>query len=168
MVSAFRNTFPRTRTAQPTRAGARQAAQRSAAPRDQSRKAPSPHIPRRAFGTLRFAPSFAFGLKNGRKAARVPTHPFEFKSTRPGTGKWLSALNVSIRGTGVHCMRYERAYARRQRAVTFAGATRTVTIPLQIPDFERLERLATEHNVGNATLVRHIIREYLKRKAKND
>ena len=63
-------------------------------------------------------------------------------------------------------MRYERAYTRRQRAVTFAGGTtRTVTIPLEIPDFERLERLATEHNVGNATLGRQIIRKYLERKA---
>jgi hypothetical protein len=63
-------------------------------------------------------------------------------------------------------MRYARAYTRRQRAVTFAGAKRTVTIPLEVPDFERLERLATEHNVGNATLGRQIIREYLKRKAR--
>jgi hypothetical protein len=63
-------------------------------------------------------------------------------------------------------MRYERAYTRRQRGVTFAGAARTVTIPLEIPDFERLERLATEHNVGNATLGRQIVREYLKRKRK--
>jgi hypothetical protein len=68
---------------------------------------------------------------------------------------------------GVQCMRFERAYARRQRAVTFAGgSTRTVTIPLEIPDFERLERLAAEHNVGNATLGRQIIRKYLERKAK--
>ena len=62
-------------------------------------------------------------------------------------------------------MRYERVYTRRQRAVTFAGgSTRTVTIPLEIPDFERLERLATERNVGNATLGRPIIRKYLERK----
>ena len=66
---------------------------------------------------------------------------------------------------GYTYMRYQRAYTRRQRAVTFAGATRTVTIPLEIPDFERLERLATEYNVGNATLCRQIIRQYLKRKA---
>ena len=65
-------------------------------------------------------------------------------------------------------MRHERACTRRQRAVTFAGATRTVTIPLEMPDFEGLERLATEYNVGNATLGRQIIREYLKRKAKKD
>ena len=45
-------------------------------------------------------------------------------------------------------------------------STRTVTIPLEIPDFERLERLAAEHNVGNATLGRQIIRKYLERKAK--
>ena len=64
-------------------------------------------------------------------------------------------------------MRYQRAYTHRQRAVTFAGATRTVTIPLEIPDFERPERLATEYNVGNATLCRQIIRQYLKRKARN-
>ena len=38
----------------------------------------------------------------------------------------------------------------------------------KVPDFERLERLATKHNVGNATLGRQIIREYLKRKAKKD
>jgi hypothetical protein len=63
-------------------------------------------------------------------------------------------------------MRNERSYARGQRPVTFAGATRTVTIPLEVPDFERLERLATEHNVGNATLGRQIICEYLKRKLK--
>ncbi len=61
-------------------------------------------------------------------------------------------------------MRYERAYARRQRAVTFASSsTRTVTIPLEIPDFERLERLAAKHNVGNATLGRQILRKYLQR-----
>jgi hypothetical protein len=54
-------------------------------------------------------------------------------------------------------------YARRQRAVTFAGgSTRTVTIQLEIPDFERLERLAVEYNVGNATLGRRIIRKYLQ------
>jgi hypothetical protein len=73
---------------------------------------------------------------------------------------------VSEMGNGGYTyMRYQRAYTRRQRAVTFAGATRTVTIPLEIPDFERLERLATEYNVGNATLCRQIIRQYLKRKA---
>lgn len=55
-------------------------------------------------------------------------------------------------------MRHERAYSRRQRAVTFAGATRTVTIPLETEDFERLEGLAIKHNVGNATLGRQIIR----------
>ena len=59
-------------------------------------------------------------------------------------------------------MRHERAYARRQRAVTFTGtATRTVTIPLETSDFERLEQLAAKDNVGNATLGRQIIREYL-------
>jgi hypothetical protein len=64
-------------------------------------------------------------------------------------------------------MRYERAYTRRQRAITFAGgSTRTIMIPLEIPDFEQLERLATEHNIGNATLGREIIRKYLERKAK--
>jgi predicted DNA-binding ribbon-helix-helix protein len=60
-------------------------------------------------------------------------------------------------------MRHQRAYARRQRAITFAGTTRTVTIPLEIADFDRLEQLATKHNVGNATLVRQIIRKYLQR-----
>jgi predicted DNA-binding ribbon-helix-helix protein len=60
-------------------------------------------------------------------------------------------------------MRHERVYARRQRAVTFAGATRSVTIPLEVADFERLEQLAAKHNVGNATLVREIVRKYLKR-----
>jgi hypothetical protein len=60
-------------------------------------------------------------------------------------------------------MRYERAYARRQRAVTFAGSTRTITIPLETADFERLERLAIKHNLGNATLGREIIRKYLER-----
>ena len=40
-------------------------------------------------------------------------------------------------------MRYQQAYARRQRAVTFTrSSTRTVTIPLETADFERLERLA--------------------------
>ena len=58
-------------------------------------------------------------------------------------------------------MRHERAYSRRQRAVTFAGPTRTVTIPLELADFERLERLAAEHDLGNATLGRRIIRNYL-------
>jgi predicted DNA-binding ribbon-helix-helix protein len=60
-------------------------------------------------------------------------------------------------------MRHERVYARRQRAVTFAGTTRSVTIPLEVADFERLEQLAAKHDVGNATLVREIIRKYLKR-----
>ena len=60
-------------------------------------------------------------------------------------------------------MRHERAYSRRHRgAVTFAGSTRTVTISLEISDFERLEQLATKHNVGNATLGRQIIRKYLE------
>jgi hypothetical protein len=62
-------------------------------------------------------------------------------------------------------MRYERAYARRQRAVTFAGSTRTITIPLGTADFERLERLAIKYNLGNATLGREIIRKYLERQA---
>jgi len=61
-------------------------------------------------------------------------------------------------------IRYERAYARRQRAITFAGSTRAITIPLDIADFERLEELAKTHNLGNATLGRQIIRKYLKRK----
>jgi predicted DNA-binding protein len=62
-------------------------------------------------------------------------------------------------------VRYERAYTRRQRAVTFAaGSKRTITIPLEITDFERLERLAIKRNIGNATLAREIIRKYLKRK----
>ena len=39
-------------------------------------------------------------------------------------------------------------------------------LQLEIPDFEQLERLATEHNIGNATLGRQIIRKYLERKAK--
>jgi hypothetical protein len=58
-------------------------------------------------------------------------------------------------------MRHERVYSRRHRAVTFAGPTRTVTIPLEVADFERLERLAAEYDVGNATLGRRIIRQYL-------
>jgi hypothetical protein len=61
-------------------------------------------------------------------------------------------------------MRYERAYSRRQRAVTFVGSKRTITIPLETTDFERLERLAVKRNVGNATLGRQIIRKYLKRR----
>jgi len=52
-------------------------------------------------------------------------------------------------------MRYERAYARRQRAITFAGSTRTITIPLDIADFERLEELAKTHNLGNARPPNH-------------
>ena len=56
-------------------------------------------------------------------------------------------------------MRYQQAYARRQRAVTFTRSPmRTVTIPLNPVDFERLERLAAKHNIGNATLGRDIIR----------
>ena len=46
------------------------------------------------------------------------------------------------------------------------SSTHAITIPLEIPDFEQLERLATEHNIGNATLGREIIRKYLERKAK--
>ena len=45
------------------------------------------------------------------------------------------------------------------------GPTRTVTIPLETADFDRLERLAIKNNVGNATLGREIIRKYLKRQA---
>ena len=60
-------------------------------------------------------------------------------------------------------MRHERVYSRRQRAVTFSGPTRSVTISLEITVFERFERLATEQDVGNATLGRQIIREYLER-----
>jgi hypothetical protein len=63
---------------------------------------------------------------------------------------------------GILSMRHERLYSRRQRAVTFAGATRTVTIPLEVADFELLEELAAKHNVGNATLGRQIIRKYLR------
>jgi predicted DNA-binding ribbon-helix-helix protein len=59
-------------------------------------------------------------------------------------------------------MRFERAYNRRTRAVTFAGATRTVTLSLEVADFERLEKLATQANIGNATLAREIILSYLK------
>jgi predicted DNA-binding protein len=33
---------------------------------------------------------------------------------------------------------------------------------LKVADFERLEQLAAKHNVGNATLVREIIRKYLR------
>jgi hypothetical protein len=62
-------------------------------------------------------------------------------------------------------VRYERAYTRRQRAVTFtASSKRTITIPLETADFERLERLAIKRNIGNATLARQIIRKFLKRK----
>jgi hypothetical protein len=60
-------------------------------------------------------------------------------------------------------MRYERVYARR-RAVTFAShSTRTVTVQLDTADFELLEQLATKKNIGNATIGRQIIREYLMR-----
>jgi hypothetical protein len=60
-------------------------------------------------------------------------------------------------------MRYERAYTRRQRAVTFIGTKRTITIPLETADFNRLERLAAKRDIGNAILGRQIIRKYLKR-----
>jgi hypothetical protein len=62
-------------------------------------------------------------------------------------------------------MRHERAYSRRQRAVTFIGPTRAVSIVLELSDFERLEQLASGDNVGNSTLGRQIIRKYLKRQA---
>jgi hypothetical protein len=62
-------------------------------------------------------------------------------------------------------MRHERVYSRRQRAVTFVGSTRTVSIVLEVSDFERLEQLASIHNVGNSTLGRQIIRKYLRRQA---
>ena len=81
-----------------------------------------------------------------------------------GTKTALLRLLCQYGAKGVFQLRHERVYSRRQRAVTFAGSTRTVTIPLEIGDFERLEQLAVEHNVGNATLVRQIIREYLKRR----
>ena len=59
-----------------------------------------------------------------------------------------------------------RPYSRPHRAVTFTGTlTRTVTIPLETPDFERLEQLAIKHNLGNATLVRQILRKYLELQA---
>jgi hypothetical protein len=62
-------------------------------------------------------------------------------------------------------VRYERAYTRRHLAVTInASSKRTITIPLETADFERLERLAIKRNIGNATLARQIIRKYLKRK----
>jgi hypothetical protein len=76
---------------------------------------------------------------------------------------------VLRRGEGDPYMRYERAYTRRQRAVTFTrSSTRTVTIPMNAADFERLERLAAKHNIGNATLGREIIRKYLKRQADDE
>jgi hypothetical protein len=62
-------------------------------------------------------------------------------------------------------MRHERVYSRRQRAVTFVGSTRTVSIVLEVSDFERLEQPASIHNVGNSTLGRQIIRKYLRRQA---
>jgi hypothetical protein len=74
----------------------------------------------------------------------------------------------SISGSVARCDLETAATHAAGSAVTFVGATRTVTIPLEVPDFERLERLATKHNVGTATLGRQIIREYLKRKAKKD
>ena len=60
---------------------------------------------------------------------------------------------------------HERAFGRRKRAVTFVGSTRTITIPIETAVFERLERLAIKHNLGNATLGRQIIRKYLERHA---
>jgi predicted DNA-binding ribbon-helix-helix protein len=75
------------------------------------------------------------------------------------------ALGVSCRRSIEKPMvRHERAYTRRQRAVTFVGTKRTITIPLETADFERLERLAVKRNIGNATLARQIIRKYLRRK----
>jgi hypothetical protein len=50
-------------------------------------------------------------------------------------------------------------------SVTFTGSTRTVSIVLELSDFERLEQLASRDNVGNSTLGRQIIRKYLKRQA---
>ena len=62
-------------------------------------------------------------------------------------------------------VRYERAYTQRHVAVTInASSKRTITIPLETADFERLERLAIKRNIGNATLARQIIRKYLNRK----
>jgi hypothetical protein len=66
-------------------------------------------------------------------------------------------------------MGYKQAYPRRHRAVTFTGGSkRTVTILLEKIDFERLERLAVKHNVGNATLARRIIQEFLKQQAEEE
>ena len=98
-------------------------------------------------------------------ACQAARNPLDSLPAVSGTGADYRRF-VSQDGTkGVQCMRYERAYARRQRAVTFAsGSTRTVTIPLEMPDFVRLERLAAKRNVGNATLGRQIIRKYLERK----
>jgi hypothetical protein len=45
--------------------------------------------------------------------------------------------------------------------VTFAGDVRTVTIALEAADFDQLEALAKEANIGNATLGRAIIHAYL-------
>jgi hypothetical protein len=59
-------------------------------------------------------------------------------------------------------MRYERNYSRRPHAVSFAGPTRTITIMLNVADFEQLEALAMKRNIGNATLGREIIRQYLQ------
>jgi hypothetical protein len=77
---------------------------------------------------------------------------------------WSGSAEFYDGEEGQTYMRYQQAYARRQRAVTFTRSSmRTVTIPLNPVDFERLERLAAKHNIGNATLGREIIRKYLKR-----
>jgi hypothetical protein len=102
------------------------------------------------------------GSENNKKAAKKPSP----RHIWPLLQSELERISrVSEMGNGGRTyMRYQRAYARRQRAVTFTrSSTRTVTIPLNPVDFERLERLAAKHNIGNATLGREIIRKYLKR-----
>jgi hypothetical protein len=57
---------------------------------------------------------------------------------------------------------HERAFGRRKRAVTFVGGTtRALTIQLGIDDFEPLERLAVEQNVGNGTLEARLFADIL-------
>jgi hypothetical protein len=63
-------------------------------------------------------------------------------------------------------MRHPLAYGRRQRAVTFIGPSRSLTISLPAEDFQRFEQIAIERDLPNSTLGREIILQYLARRAK--
>ena len=59
-------------------------------------------------------------------------------------------------------MRHEKAYARRDRAVSFRGLSRTLTISLSWDTFEQFEAIARRLNIGNGPLGRHIILKFLE------